>query len=192
MQQGLAYQRSIRFAQAQQRPLRVLVQWPFFRQAVLPAKLMHMRHARHPAKEANSDLAAGRLHFQVLGSADLGKHCRFLPLDPSIFTFKLLARRIRRAVRPLLRLDALRLAAAQVDGYFVIDGAALGRLQLASRASAQASRAWRSSLMLSPWACSIRPAGCRLRRVSRIRPHRLACPASRPCAGYRSGRPRRA
>ena len=38
------------------------------------AKLMHMRHARHPAKEPDLDLVGGRLYFQVFGGANLGEH----------------------------------------------------------------------------------------------------------------------
>lgn len=90
-----------------------------------------MRHARHPAKEADLDLVATRLYFQVFSGADFGEHGRLLPLDPPILAFEFLAslaRRVGRAIRSLLRLDALRLAAAQVDGHLVIDGAALGRL----------------------------------------------------------------
>lgn len=94
---------------------------------------MHMRHARHPAKEPDLDLVAGRLYLQMFGGAKLGEHGRLLPLDAPTLALEFLAPlacRIRRAVRSLLRLDALRLAAAQVDGPLVINGAALGWLQL--------------------------------------------------------------
>ena len=59
-----------------------------------------------------------------------------LPLNPPVLALEFLAPlalRVRRAIRPLLalmRCAALRLAAAQVDGHLVIDGAVLGRLQL--------------------------------------------------------------
>src|SRR5450830_14771 len=94
---------------------------------------MHPRYTGHAAKEANFNLVTGCLHFKIFRGTDLGKHGRLLPLDPPIFTFKFLAplaRWIGRAIRPLLRLDALCLAAAQVDSYLVIDGAALRWLQL--------------------------------------------------------------
>lgn len=96
---------------------------------LLPAKLMHVRHARYPAKEPDLDLIAGRLYFQVFGGTDFGEHGRFLSLDAALLSLQFLApfpRWIGRAVRPLLSLDPLRLAAAQVDGHLVIDGAALG------------------------------------------------------------------
>ena len=92
-----------------------------------------MRHARQPAKEADLDLVAGRLHFQMLSGANFGKHRRLLPLDAPVLSLEFLAPLARRAgcaVRPLLRLDALRLAAAQIDGQLVMDGAALGGLRL--------------------------------------------------------------
>ena len=71
---------------------------------------MYPRHARHPAKEPDLDLVASRLHFQMFGGTNLGEHRRFLPLDAPILPLEFLAplaRRIGRAIRPLLRLDAL-------------------------------------------------------------------------------------
>ena len=79
---------------------------------LLLPKLMYARHARHPAKEADVDLVAGRLRLQVFGGANFGKHGGLLPLDAPALPLEFLAplaRRIGRTIRPLLGLDALRL-----------------------------------------------------------------------------------
>ncbi|MNM66003.1 Phage portal protein [compost metagenome] len=65
---------------------------------------MHMRHARHPAKEADLDLVAGRLRLQVFCGANLGEHGRFLPLDAPVLSLEFLAplaRRIGHAIQIL-------------------------------------------------------------------------------------------
>ena len=96
---------------------------------VRQAFVMYSCHPRYPPKEADFDLLTSRLYFQVFGSSNFREHGYLLPFDPPIIPLQFLApfpQRIGRAVQPLMRLDAMRLAAPQVNGHLAIDGPALG------------------------------------------------------------------